>query len=115
MKFLLAIIGGLFIIESPAQNPEHYIFFNIERDRIQESNFLHHPKISGAQLKYTWSELEPQKGQYNFQALEKDLLFLNQRGKKLFIQLQDVSFDSFEIVGQCPLRIGDHFLSSQEH
>jgi hypothetical protein len=45
-------------------------------------------------LKYTWRELEPEKDRYEFEDIRNDLAFLSANGKKLFIQLQDVSFDS---------------------
>lgn len=49
--------------------------------------------FEGAQLKYSWRELEPEKGAYKFDPIRRDLGFLAAKGKKLFIQLQDVSFD----------------------
>lgn len=49
--------------------------------------------MEGAQLKYTWRELEPGEGTYDFSAMHRDLMFLNAKGKRLFIQLQDSSFD----------------------
>ena len=72
---------------------QHYIFFGIDRDRIAESTFLDNPGIAGAQLKYTWKMLEPEKGVYNLEPISKDLAFLQKNGKRLFIQLQDVSFE----------------------
>jgi hypothetical protein len=71
----------------------HYIFFNLERERISEPDFLETKSIEGAQLKYTWKELEKQKDAYDFSAVEKDLDFLKKHGKRLFIQVQDVTFD----------------------
>jgi len=50
--------------------------------------------MAGAQVKYTWRELEPRKGEYHFEAIEEDLEFLKMHGKAIFIQVQDVSFDS---------------------
>ena len=38
--------------------------------------------------------MEREKDKYNFDAIENDLAFLEKHGKKLFIQLQDVSFDT---------------------
>lgn len=55
--------------------------------------FLQTTAFEGAQLKYTWRELEPEKDNYNFSIIQKELNFLTSKGKKLFIQLQDVSFD----------------------
>lgn len=80
-----------------AKDVHHYVFFNMERERINESSFLETKAFEGAQLKYTWKELEPEKDKYDFSAIEKDLAFLNSKGKKLFIQLQDVTFDPASI------------------
>ena len=76
------------------QEVHHYIFFNLERERISEESFLSTKAFEGAQLKYTWRELEPQKDNYDFSAIRKDLAFLTSKGKKLFIQLQDVTFSA---------------------
>jgi hypothetical protein len=74
-------------------SPRHYVFFNRDRERISETTFLGTKAFEGAQLKYTWRELELEKGSYDFSAIQHDFMFLNAKGKKLFIQLQDVSFD----------------------
>jgi len=88
--FLSVVISDL----SAQKTVENYVYFNINRHRIQENSFLDSDIFSGAQLKYTWPELEPEKGVYNFELIRKDLAFLKANGKKLFIQIQDVSFDS---------------------
>jgi hypothetical protein len=72
----------------------HYVFFNRDRERISEASFLDTAAFEGAQLKYTWRELERQKDAYDFDAIEHDLAFLTSKGKKLFIQIQDASFDT---------------------
>lgn len=72
--------------------PRHFIFFERERQRISEPAFLTNEHIAGAQLKYTWRELEPERGRYELQPLLDDLAFLEKHGKRLFVQLQDVSF-----------------------
>lgn len=72
----------------------NFIFFNRERERIQDALFLTTKNIIGAQLKYTWRELEPEQDEYDFAALRRDLEFLSRHGKKLFVQLQEVSFDT---------------------
>jgi hypothetical protein len=71
---------------------QHYVFFEFDRHRIQETSFLEHPALAGAQLKYSWRELEQREGEYDFSAIESDLQFLESHGKRLFVQLQDVSF-----------------------
>jgi photosystem II stability/assembly factor-like uncharacterized protein len=71
----------------------HYVFFNRDRERISDPGFLTTAAFAGAQIKYTWRELEQEEGVYDFSAIQHDLAFLNLKGKKLFIQLQDASFD----------------------
>lgn len=77
---------------APAAGVHHYVFFNHDRERIAEAAFLQ-SKFDGAQLKYTWRQLEHPKDQYDFGDIEHDLAFLQSKGKKLFIQIQDASFD----------------------
>ena len=72
----------------------HFVFFGLDRSRFDEPAFLETAAIAGAQLKYTWRELEPERGRYDFSQISSDLAFLERHGKALFIQLQDVSFDS---------------------
>ncbi len=71
----------------------HYVFFNRDRERISDAAFLGTKALEGAQLKYTWRELEREKDGYDFSAIEHDLAFLQSKGKRLFLQLQDASFD----------------------
>jgi hypothetical protein len=76
-----------------AAEVHHFAFFNRERQRISDTAFLETKAFEGAQLKYTWRELEQGEDGYDFSAIEHDLTFLTSKGKKLFIQLQDASFD----------------------
>jgi hypothetical protein len=73
---------------------KHFIFFSEERAAIHDSTFYSNPGVVGAQITYPWKELEPQKDSYDFSKIEEDLNFLTKHGKRLFIQLQDVTFDS---------------------
>ena len=72
----------------------HYVYFNVQRERIAEPWFMSSTSFEGAQLKYRWRELEPEKDRYDFSAIRHDLALLRRAGKRLFIQLQDVSFDA---------------------
>ena len=97
---LLKIAGLLALVaatSAAAAEPQHFVFFNVERERIREQNFLDSKAVAGAQLKYRWSELEPERDRYRVDLILDDLRFLEKHGKKLFIQLQEVSF-SEEIV-----------------
>jgi hypothetical protein len=71
----------------------HYVFFNLDRERICEPSFLKTKAFDGAQIKYTWKQLEPEKDKYDFAMIQSDLDYLNTHGKRLFIQLQDVTFN----------------------
>jgi hypothetical protein len=73
--------------------PHNYVFFNFDRNKISDSSFLKTNNFEGAQLKYTWKELEPEKDKFDFSAIDKDLEFLTQHKKKLFVQVQDATFD----------------------
>lgn len=77
-----------------AKTVHMYVFFGMDRERIAEPTFLETKAIEGAQLKYTWKQLEHEKNNYDFSSIHHDLEFLQSKGKKLFIQLQDVSFDA---------------------
>jgi len=94
ISFFLTLLYSTFTY---AGNTHHYVFFNLDRELIKDASFLENNAFEGAQLKYTWRELEPEENVYAFQNIKNDLDFLNQHGKKLFIQLQDVTFDSLLI------------------
>jgi hypothetical protein len=102
-----AVIGSLLLLSAGGSSPaqvaapvevKHFIFFSHERERITEPSFVNHPNIVGAQLKYTWRELEPERDRYDFSAVLKDAATLEKYGKKLWIQLQDVSFSERQII-----------------
>jgi hypothetical protein len=88
---------GLFLLiccdSVVAGGVHHYVFFNRDRERISDAAFVKTKAFEGAQLKYTWRELEREKDAYDFNAIRRDLASLNSNGKKLFVQLQDSSFD----------------------
>ena len=57
------------------EGPRHYVFFNRQRQRISDASFLETKAFQGAQLKYTWRELEHGKGGYDFSPIREDLAF----------------------------------------
>jgi hypothetical protein len=71
----------------------HYVFFGRDRERITEPTFLQAEVFEGAQVKYAWKQLEHGEDGYDFSDIEHDLAFLSSKGKKLFIQIQDISYD----------------------
>lgn len=70
----------------------NFVFFGSDRHRIVEPDFAQNPGVAGAQLRYTWRELEPERDRYDFRKVEQDLDALAAMGKRLWVQLQDVSF-----------------------
>jgi hypothetical protein len=89
----VVICGGLTTRPARESSPQSFVFFNLDRHRIAETSFLENANIAGAQVKYTWRELEPERDLYDLEPLFEDLTFLERHGKRLFVQLQDVSFD----------------------
>jgi hypothetical protein len=87
---LLVIVCGAPVA---AQTPRHYVFFGREREKLKTaSSFLETKALEGAQVTYSWRQLEPEKDKYDFSEINEDLAFLKSKGKKLFVQLQDVTF-----------------------
>lgn len=72
--------------------PKLFLFLGGDEARLHK-NLFKNSCISGAQIIYSWKQLEPKKDVYDFSKIEEDLRFLSKIHKKLFIQLQDRSFD----------------------
>ena len=90
----LTICLAAFNLAIAQKTIKNFIFFELDRERIHDTSFLNNDQIKGAQLKYMWRELEPLEDQYALELIQNDLDFLTSKGKKLFIQLQDVTFDT---------------------
>lgn len=71
---------------------KHFVWFAREREMIHDHPFLNIKRFAGAQIMYSWKQLEPEKGKYDFSIIREDYKYLLSRGKKLFIQLQDATF-----------------------
>lgn len=97
MWFRLILSAALILIASVhaiGKPLHHYVFFGMDREKLKETrSFLEVPAFEGAQVTYSWRQLEPDKDKYDFQLIREDLEFLNARGKKLWIQFQDVTFN----------------------
>ena len=71
----------------------HYVFFGTDREKIKDTKpFLETKAFEGAQVSYLWRQLEPGKDEYDFSLIREDLALLTAHGKKLWIQIQDVTF-----------------------
>jgi hypothetical protein len=72
---------------------KHFVYFSRDRHSIKRHPFLNHNSFAGAQIMYSWKQLEPQEGEYDFSLIEQDVKYLKKYGKKLFVQLQDATFN----------------------
>jgi hypothetical protein len=90
-KYLLVFI---LLISSMIASAKPNIYLFIDGDSAQSHiKQLNHQQIHGAQIIYSWKQLEPVKDHYNFSAIKHDLRVLKSIHKKLFIQIQDKSFN----------------------
>lgn len=75
-----------------ATPPGNFVYFGRDHERMLDSTFFTHPRVAGAQLTYTWRELEPERDRYDFDSIREQLAFLRSHGKRLFLQISDVTF-----------------------
>lgn len=81
-----------------AKRVHHYVFFGQDREKIKDaSSFFGTKALEGAQVAYSWRQLEPGKDEYDFSLIREDLALLSAKGKKLFVQFQDVTFSESRI------------------
>ncbi len=93
-----ALLVWLCCAAAGARPVHNYVFFGRDREKIREAaSFLSTDALEGAQVTYTWRELEPERDAYDFGAVREDLAFLSSKGKRLFVQLQDLSFGASRI------------------
>ena len=90
--FILLFLSFLNISYGKDNLPSLFLFLGGDEASLHQSK-LNNTCVSGAQIIYSWKQLEPKKGVYDFSKIEKDLAFLSKTHKKLFIQLQDRSFE----------------------
>lgn len=74
-------------------NTRHFVYFSSDRDSIRNHPLLTMHQFNGAQVMYSWKDLEPEKDHYDFSQITQDYEYLKSYGKKLFIQLQDATFN----------------------
>lgn len=82
LLFLWASVG--------AQAAENFVLRTGGNARIEP--FISQDYFSGMSVIYSWSELEPHLGQYDFSAIERDLAYVRRFNKDLVIMVRDKSF-----------------------
>lgn len=64
----------------------------MDRDQLKDTSILASNLFDGIQIAYSWRQLEHAKDEYDFEMINEDIALLKKYNKKLFIQIQDVSF-----------------------
>jgi len=70
----------------------NFVFFAKERERLPNHPFLRIKSFEGAQITYSWKQLEGDKNAYEYDDIDADLKILKSHNMKLWIQLQDATF-----------------------
>src|SRR3990167_6255523 len=81
-----------FVVSVSNAAPSIYLFLGKGPAKSYIS-LLENPNIKGAQIIYSWKNLEPKENIYNFTRINADLKLLQSMHKSLFIQIQDRSFN----------------------
>ncbi len=77
----------------PHDNTVHnFAFFAKERELLSSHPFLKIKRFEGAQITYSWKQLESGKDAYDYDEIDADLKILKAHNMKLWIQLQDATF-----------------------
>ena len=76
-------------------NPGHYVALG-RRDEASLHEALreirHLPHVKGLLLRYGWRQLEPRKGEYRFETIDRDLALARSYGKQLFLMVETKAF-----------------------
>src|SRR5436190_452949 len=70
----------------------NFVFFAKERELLANHRILKIKRFEGAQITYSWRQLERDEGVYDFGDIEADLKILKAHDMQLWLQLQDTTF-----------------------
>lgn len=88
--FTFALI--LFAAGNAFPQLKNFMFIGMDRDLLRNSAYWKPELFDGVQVAYSWNQIEHTKDEYDLSLIKEDLKILKRSGKKLFIQIQDVSF-----------------------
>lgn len=106
-RLLGTAVVVLTLFSSVSAKPiRHYVFFGMDRESIPKAKgFLETSAFEGAQVTYSWRQLEQGKDNYEFSLIREDLAFMQAHGKKLWILITDVAFsDRWKMVPEYILK-----------
>jgi hypothetical protein len=78
--------------QSPGNKTHNFVFFAKERELLPNHPFLKIKRFEGAQITYSWKQLERGKDAYEYDDIDADIKILKIHNMKLWIQLQDATF-----------------------
>lgn len=89
---LLTLLACLLLTAGTARGqPQDFVYLG--QDELEPAlAILDRPDIAGAQIMYVWSNLEPEKGAYDFSMIERDLALAKARGKTIYVEVLDRFF-----------------------
>ncbi len=90
LLFTFALI--LLVAGNSFSQIKNFLFVGMDRELVRNSDFWKPELFDGVQVAYSWNQLEHTKDKYDFSLIKEDLKLLKRSGKRLFIQIQDVSF-----------------------
>jgi hypothetical protein len=90
MKWLIGIVAACLALPAAAQ-PQNFVYLGQDELGLNLP-ILDRSDIAGAQVMYVWSNLEPEKGAYDFSMIEHDLALAKARGKAIYIEVLDRFF-----------------------
>lgn len=90
LLFTFALI--LLVAGNSFSQIKNFLFVGMDKELVRNSDFWKPELFDGVQVAYSWNQLEHTKDKYDFSLIREDLKLLKRSGKKLFIQIQDVSF-----------------------
>lgn len=94
LRAIAALSLSLSILATQAvaqSEPRNFVFAG-GSPAEEVATLLAAPGIEGVQIVYSWRQLEPEEGRYDFSRIERDLTVSDGLGKHLWVQLQDRFF-----------------------
>ncbi len=73
-------------------HPGHYIFMMRKLSSQKLMGESVYPGVKGIVKRYTWKQLEPTEGHYDFSTVASDLDFVAARGKQFIVMIEDRTF-----------------------
>ena len=103
------------VVDNPVKwHPGHYVMLvepGMDNPDYMEKVYRElasTPALRGVVIRFSWAELEPSKGAYNFKSIDKHLAELTERKKRLIILLETKSFDPDKIHAPKYLRTSEY-------